>query len=230
MIEFILLNEQKEEKSKIQEIIDKVLMNYEIDYKIIKEESIEKILNRDSFKIYILEEIKGLEIAKRIRLELDDWNSYILFIGNNFEKIQKERLFILDYIEKSENFYYLLERDIKVAMKSYDKRPNQLKFTYKKTTYSIDYYKILYIEKEQDNKRCIIKTKDDTFYIPISLKKIEEKLDNRFIKCSKSHIVNIEQVEYYDTKENIIGLKNKEIVTAISEKEKKNILEKLRAN
>ena len=230
MIEFILLNEQKEEKSKIQEIIDKVLMNYEIDYKIIKEESIEKILNRDSFKIYILEEIKGLEIAKRIRLELDDWNSYILFIGNNFEKIQKERLFILDYIEKSENFYYLLERDIKVAMKSYDKRPNQLKFTYKKTTYSIDYYKILYIEKEQDNKRCIIKTKDDTFYIPISLKKIEEKLDNRFIKCSKSHIVNIEQVEYYDTKENIIGLKNKEIVTAISKKEKKNILEKLRAN
>ena len=230
MLEFILLNEEKEEKNKIQESIDKVLMNYEIDYKVIKEETLEKIINRDSFKIYILEGIKGVEIAKKIRLNLDDWNSYILFIGNNFEQIQKERLFVLDYIEKSENFYNLLERDIKAAMKSYDKRPNQLKFTYKKISYNIDYYKILYIEKEIENKRCMIKTKDNTFYIPISLKKIEENLDNRFIKCSKSHIINIEQVDYYDTKENIIALKNQELLTAISKKEKKNILEKLRSH
>ena len=230
MVEFILLNEEEKEKVKIQESIDKVLMNYDIDYKVIKGGKLEKIMNSDSFKIYILEGIKGVELAKKIRLDLDDWNSYILFIGNNFEQIIKERLFILDYIEKSEIFYNLLERDIKVAMKSYDKRPNQLKFTYKKTTYSIDYYKILYIEKEIENKRCLIKTKDNTFYIPISLKKLEEKLDNRFIKCSKSYIINIEQVEYYDIKENIIVLKNKEILTSISKKEKKNILEKLRTH
>ena len=183
MVEFILLNEEEKEKVKIQESIDKVLMNYDIDYKVIKGGKLEKIMNSDSFKIYILEGIKGVELAKKIRLDLDDWNSYILFIGNNFEQIIKERLFILDYIEK-----------------------------------------------EIENKRCLIKTKDNTFYIPISLKKLEEKLDNRFIKCSKSYIINIEQVEYYDIKENIIVLKNKEILTSISKKEKKNILEKLRTH
>ena len=77
-------------------------------------------------------------------------------------------------------------------MKNYDQRPNSLKYCYKKTYYNIEYRNIIYIEKEKDNKICKIKTKENHYYIPGSLKKIENKLDRRFIKCNKNYIINME--------------------------------------
>ncbi len=224
MIYFIIIDNNKKI---IEESIDKVLINYDIDYKII-DKNTKDYLTKDNFKIYILNE-KELELAKTIRYELDDWQSIIIMIGNKIEKLIKERLFVLDYIDTNDNLKMNMERDIQIALKNYDKRPNKLKYTYKKTIYNIDYYKILYIEKEQENKRCLIKTKDNTYYIQSTLSNLMKQLDNRFIKCSKSHIINIEQVDYYDINKNLIVLKNQEIIYSISGSQKKKIQDKLRS-
>lgn len=223
MLSFIITDNSK--ISKYKEIIDKVLINYDYNYEV--KQLTNDIINTDSFKIYIIDN-KELSLARKIRFEIDDWQSIIIYIGNNIEEVIKERLFILDFIREDDNLLTLLERSILVALKNYDKRPNKLKYTYKKTIYNIEYYKILYIEKEKDNKRCIIKTNDNNYYYQSSLSSLENKLDNRFIKINKSIIVNIEQVDYYDIKDNLIVLKNKEKIYSISKNQKNKLIEKLR--
>ena len=102
------------------------------------------------------------------------------------------------------------------------------KYTYKKVLYSIDFSKILYIEKEQDNKRCIIKTEEKEYNIQGNLNQIEKLLDKRFLKCSRSYIINIEQVESYNAKKNLITFQNGIELYAISRNKKKEFLNTFR--
>ena len=113
-------------------------------------------------------------------------------------------------------------------MKNYQSRQNGLKYKYKSINYNIPFKDIIYIEKEQDNKRCIIHTLKEDYYIQSTLSKIITNLDDRFIKSSKSYIINIEQVLQYNIKENIITFKDKNQIFEISRNMKKEIISKLR--
>ena len=62
----------------------------------------------------------------------------------------------------------------------------------------------------------------------MNLSSIISKLDDRFIKSSKSYIINIEQVLGYNTKENIITFSNKKQIYEVSRNKKKEIINKLR--
>ena len=233
MINYLIMEDNLNDLLLYKNIIDKVMMNYDINYDISiidrYTKLIHKFLEKDSFKIYILhleKHKKTKELIKKIREELDDWKSLIIILYDNIEilrEIQEENLFILHYLNKNTNINNSLCRDLQICMKNYDQRPNSLKYCYKKTFYNIEYRNIFYIEKEKDNKICKIKTKDNYFYIPGSLKNLKNKLDKRFIKCNKSCIINMEQVEEYNTKRNIIVFKNKEEVNIISRTKKKEI-------
>ena len=212
------------------------MINYDINYdismydkyssKLIKE------FKEETFKIYIIDYNKSTkEMLKYIREKLDDWKSLIILIYEdevNKNDLINKNYFIVDYINKNTSFKNRLKRSINICLRNYDQRPNCLKYSYKRVFYNIEYRNILYIEKEQDNKRCIIKTPERNYYIPGTLNKIESLLDKRFIKCSRSYIVNIEQIESYDTKNNIIYFKNKELPSAVSRDKKKDILNMLR--
>lgn len=233
MINYLIMEDNINDLLLYKNIIDKVMMNYDINYNISiidrYTKLIHKFLEKDSFKIYILhleKHKKTKELIKKIREELDDWKSLIIILYDNIEflrELQEENLFILHYLNKNNNINNSLYRDIQICMKNYDQRPNSLKYCYKKTYYNIEYRNIIYIEKEKDNKICKIKTKENHYYIPGSLKKIENKLDRRFIKCNKNYIINMEQVDRYNIKENIIVFKNKEKVNIISRTKKKEI-------
>ena len=121
-----------------------------------------------------------------------------------------------------------LTRAIQICLKNYDKRPNTLRYSYKDIAYNIEFMKILYIEKEPDNKRCIIKTLDKDYYIPGTIKQIYNMLDKRFIKGSRSYIINLEQILTYDIKNNIITFKNKNTLNTVSRNNKKDIVNYLR--
>ena len=62
----------------------------------------------------------------------------------------------------------------------------------------------------------------------MNLSSIISKLDDRFIKSSKSYIINIEQVLQYNIKENIITFSNKKQIYEVSRNKKKEIINKLR--
>ena len=236
MINFIILEDDLLHINKYKKIIDKVMMNYDINYTLTIYDkytnNIKNTLKEESFKIYILDYNKNtIEMIKYIREYLDDWQSLIILLFNNIDdkdKVINKNYFIVDYLNKNSNFKTKLTRNIEVCLKNYDKRPNSLKYTYKRVVYNIKYKSILYIEKEQDNKRCIIKTKDNEYYIPGTLNNIEKLLDKRFYKCSRSYIVNLEQVTKYDMKNNVLVLKNIKLPGAVSREKKKEIMNYLR--
>lgn len=238
MINFIILEDELIYVHKYKEIIDKVMMNYDTSYNFFIYDrytsKINNFINNETFKIYILDydnKKDTLKMIKYIREYLDDWESLIIIIYNDKDiknKLVKESLFITDYINKNKNLISKLTRAIQICLKNYDKRPNSLRYCYKKVLYNIDLKRILYIEKEQDNKRCIIKTIDKEYYIPGTIKQVYDMLDERFIKGSRSCIVNLEQISTYDIKTNIITFKNNIKLNAISRNNKKYIINYLR--
>lgn len=239
MIEFIICEDEKEFINMYKDIIEKVMMNYDIEYKYNIFDGYnrkwKKISKSGNFKIYILDlktkEGSGLDAARYIREELDDWQSMIIiataYPEYKYEALGK-RLMLVDFVSKLDSLNQRLSQAIQISMKNYDKRPNSLKYNYKKIVYNIDYQKIIYIEKEQDNKRCIIKTLEKDYYIQGNLNQIEKLLDKRFIKCNRSYIINIEQVESYNRKDNILTFKNGFQVYAVSRNKKKEIIDYVR--
>ena len=238
MIEFIIYDESKENKIIIEDIIDKEMINENIDYK--KEyfhefsKTLREKISNETFKIYILNQTNisksGLEIAKYIREKQDDWKSIIIFISKTNEykiNIFTKRLFILDYI-LIDSLKNELNQLIKISLKNYYTKPKELKYKYKSNNYSIPFKDIIYIEKEQDSKRCIIKTTEGDFYIQGNLSCVEKLLDKRFLKCCRSVIVNLEQVLYYNKKTNIITFKNKMELDAVSRDNKKELINHVR--
>ena len=233
MIDFIIVEDDLYYINESKKIIDKVMMNYDVSYNFIAYDKYRKeLINKDDFKIYIISyKNDSIDLIKHIREELDDWKSLIIILyklKENKIKIIKENLFIVDYINKRKHFEEKLLRNIQICLKNYDQRPNSLKYTYKNIIYNIEFNKILYIEKEQDNKRCIIYTKNKKYYIPGTLSKIKSLLDNRFIKGSRSYIINTEQISSYDVKSNIITFKSKAKLDCISRDHKKIIINHLR--
>lgn len=225
MIEFVILGQDKNLYSRIKIIIEKELMNYDYNYIISEKESSNK------YKIYIVEYINNKKTLEKIRYDNNDWSSMIIILSDDTKipYIEKLKLMPIDIIDKkNKQLDDLLLRSIRIALRNYDTRPKTIKYKYKTTYYNIDLKDIMYIEKEKDNKRVIIKTKEKEYLYPSTLTKIEKLLDNRFIKCSRSYIINREQMQQYNTKDNIIIMKSGEQVNEISRNKKKDIINYLR--
>ena len=84
---------------------------------------------------------------------------------------------------------------------------------------------IIYIEKEQDSKRCIIHTEYGTFKAPYTLNAISKELDKRFLKVHKSLILNTDKIREYNTKENEVLFDNGITTNLISRTGKKELIE-----
>lgn len=235
MIEFIIYDEEEKYLKVYKQIIEKVMINYDFEYKVTITNNNQELFNQENFKVFILNiktnDKKGINLAKKIREQKNDWQSMIILISKSLNKKQElvdARLMLIDYIIKSDNYEKRFQEAIKISLKNYDSRPNKLKYSYKNTIYNIEFQRIIYIEKEQDNKRCLIKTGLKEFYFPGNLAKIEKILDQRFIKCNKSYVINIEQVECYNIKDNIITFKNGYQINSISRNKRKELIEHLR--
>ncbi len=240
MINFIICEEDTPFVTIYKKVIDKIMMNYDIeyDYHIFKGYNAkwkEFTSKETGFKVFIMavktNEGSGLDAARFIRESLDDWQSMIIMISAyldyKYEALSK-RLMLIDFISKFDNIECRLGEAIKISLKNYDKRPKTLKFTYKKTLYNIEFSKILYIEKEQDNKRCICKTIEGNYYISGNLSTVKKMLDHRFLQICRSIIINGEQIQSFNIKSNIITFKNKEELNAISRNKKKDIIKYIR--
>lgn len=240
MIYFVICEKNKEDINIYKNEINKVMINHDIDYKFqIFNDYTEKWYKfskeEKSFKIYLLslnhQTQSEFNIPKYIRESLDDWQSMIIVLSNNQKsqlKLLNNRWMIIDFILKQNTWQQKLSNSIKIALKNYDKRPKSLKFAYKNTLYNIDFSNIIYIEKELNKKRCLIKTTEGEFYISSNLTDVFKKLDNRFAKCCRSIIINLEQILSYNSKTNTLIFKNKDELNAISRDKKKDLIKYIR--
>lgn len=226
MINFII------EDINLKETIEKIMMNYNLEYKINKyNDQKTKELNR----IYILnyDTTNKAEINKllNIRINEDDWSSIIILISDNSNikyRLVDNKLLILDVIDKNKDIYNQLIENIKISLKILTETSNSICYTYKGILYNIPQKDIVYIESDSKNKRSVIKTETSEYYIPLTLSKIEKILDKNFIKCSRSYIININKMREYNIKDNIIILNGNLKIYEISRQKKKEIINIMR--
>lgn len=235
MINFIICDDNKNFAEKIKKIVQNYMMNFDIDdrfylYEDYEQEFKQKIKDIKGFKVYILDiETKcgsGIDASRYIREDLDDWNSLIILLtAHNELKFEalSNRLYLFDFLNKFDDYEKKLKEDLERIKKNYDYRENCLTFEFNKVIKKIDFKHIVMIEKEKDSKKCIIKTTYGEYTVYKTLNNILKLLDKRFIKISRSTIINMDQVSEYNYSENKIIFKNGTVSYDISRAYKKKV-------
>lgn len=240
MINFVICEDEPELLKEYKYQIDKFMMKYDTEYKCYTftcyddkwEREIKKI---KGFKVYLLD-IKtdigsGINTARKIREEYDDWVSMIIMISGyaeyKYEALSK-RLMLVDFINKLDRSEQKLKDALLICMKHYDNKYNTLRYTYKNIAYNVEYRSIIKIEKEMDSKQCIIHTEEGDYPIQGTLNEVLEKLDKRFFKCNRAIAINVEQVQYYNLSKNVAVLKTGEEFNGISRSKKREMFNRVR--
>ena len=236
MLNFVVRKNKKEFREVIIKEIEKFMMNYDVNYEVYQfetyDEDFEKVARSDlGFKVYFFD-IKtkngsGLDAARFIREELEDWNSIIVivtaFAEYRYEALSN-RLYLLDFISKFDNCKAKIKEILKIIYKNYNSREKCLSYEYNYTFYKIELKNIIFIEKEQDSKRCIIYTTYGTFKAPFTLVSMAKQLDKRFLKVHKSLILNTDKISTYNTKENEVVFSNGMSTNLISRSGRKELI------
>ena len=235
MLRFIVCEDNKDFLNRICTVVNKVMINYNFEYKISKftsySKEIEEIIKKKyEQKIYILDielgDISGLEISSEIREQ--DSESIIIFVTSHNEcknDIFHSRLLAIDYISKDRLWEDRLESTLLYTIKTVNRR-RVLAFEFNHNSYRIPFNDILYIEKIQDNQKCLINTEDGEQYeILITITELSRKLGPNFFQSHKSCIINIDKIKKIDYADNAITFINGERVYLLSNRKKKQLRE-----
>lgn len=209
--------------------IRKALKNY--DYKIVEysdfTKELKKLIQTPDFKIYVLDiellNSSGIDIANYIR-DFDD-TSEIIMCSFHYEleyKVLKSKLKILDFVSKYDNAYVNLTNLILEVFNKHSRKV--LKITDKGVILFIVMKDILYISKEKNTRKCVIKTFNNEYLVNKNLEEIKQELNSDFIQVSRNCIVNQNNVEEYNFKDSKIKFKNGEEIDVVL----KSFIEKIK--
>lgn len=218
MIKFIICDDNKEALEIAGKSVTKAMMNYDIEYKVLKftkydEKLKEQIKDELNTKIYILDielpVVSGLEIASEVRETEDD--STIIFVTAHPEcknDIFYSRLEAIDYISKYYRYEERIEDTIKYIMqKRY--RKNTFTYTFNHVHNKLLYKEINYIEKEQLQNRCIIHlTNKETKVVAKTILALKKELSSMFFQTHKSCLINLDNIKFIDYKRYTVYFKN----------------------
>ncbi len=236
-MKFVVYDDHKEFRDTIESIIKS--LNYEDS--IIKlyskyDEKLKEEIKNDQKKIYILDievpnSISGLELARKIRMT--DWKSVIIMVTSHNElgyEALKSQIMLLDFISKfSPTWKTNLKNTIKKAMNKTKEIPVLILET-PNMIYRIYTDDILYILRDQVERKCKIKTINDEIYFPKSIKEFSALLDDRFFLSHRSCYINLKQVKKVDFKKLRIYFNNGEFIDYLSRDKKKELKEYVRNN
>lgn len=239
MINFIICDDKKDILRKEKTIVENFMMNYDIEYKChsfseYDAKFIKAVEEEKGFKIYLLdirtEKGSGLDMARKIREEYDDWVSVIIIVTAYPEykyEALGNRLYLFDFINKLDNCEGKILQDLERAIKNYDNREKCLSFEFNHVVKKLEFRQIIMIEKEKDSKRCLIRTAYGDCVIGKTLNNTLKMLDERFIKTSRSVIINVDQVMEFSIPDNKITFKNGMETYDISRDNKKAVIRRI---
>lgn len=202
MIKFVVCEDQDKDLTIFNNVIVKIMMQYNCEYRICKfkgyNDKLKKEINdKNNTKIYIidisLQDAKsGLEIASEIRDV--DTKSKIVFVTCHPEcknDIFYSRLQVVDYITKGAYFDVRLEETLKYIL-DMTFQEGTLIFSYNHAQYILLLKEINYIEKIPSLSKCAIHlTSGEERYISTSITRLKERLGGTFFQTHKGCLVNL---------------------------------------
>lgn len=204
MIKFIIVDDEEKWINKYERIINDELFKGTIEYEIYKykkycAELKNEIQDNSEQKIYLMDleldsEHTGMDILREIRE--DDWDSEIIVLTNHdrmFETVHKEIYKTFDFIEKFDELEKRLKKDLKkIINKKFDK--GRFVYDNRRISLQIFYKDILYIYRDQVERKLIIKTTKNEFIVGLTINEIKDKLDSRFTQCHRACIINEDRI------------------------------------
>ena len=221
MVNFILCDDNEHIRKLNEAIISKIVMPYDFDYEIHSFDKynmkLKNLINEPKdFKIYILDlEMpgkSGLEIAKEILTSHDELELSIL----------KQKLLILDFVSKFDNYEERLKENIKMFVNKINTQ-KVLSFKQHNEHHHVKLNNILYVYRDNATEKTVVVTIEDEYAIRETLSSIANKLDFRFVQTHRACFVNIDKIESVDFKNNIIYLNNDSSIDYLSRNYKKKL-------
>lgn len=187
----------------------------------------EKVDTKIPFKIYLLDietpTKSGIDVAREIRRK--DVDSVIIFLTAHEELgnvVLKDDLMFLSFINKFDNCENRLNKSLEKALDLLNKK-NTIRFMDRNVLYTININDILYITKDSFERKTVIKTDYTEFKVNLSLTKIIDMLDDRFIQTHRACYINSDRKVKIDKTEKIILFDNGEKIDLLSDKYRKEV-------
>lgn len=214
MINYIVCDDNEIMRNNIETIINKIMMNNNIEYKIHMfsdyDKNFNKLVSQNlTNKVYILDietpSESGINIARKIRIH--DIESIIIFLTSHYELgsvLLEEEIMFLTFISKFNDMEKRLTSALNKALNHIGQK-QAIRFEDHGVLYTIPVNDILYITHDSVSRKSIIKTDYTDFSISKSLSEIVLMLDGRFIRTHRACIANKSRIRMIDKKKNIIS-------------------------
>ena len=236
MINFIICDDNKYVREINERVISKIAMPYDFNYNIYTFDrysiKLKNLINTPSdINIYILDlelpNKSGIDIAKEIRKV--DWDSIIIILTSHEElelTLLKQKLLILDFISKFDNYEERLMDTIKMVIRKI-KNKKIISFRCNKEIHHVKLDNIIYVYRDSALEKTTIVTTEDEYSVRETLTDIVKKLDKRFMQTHRACFVNKEKIESVDFKNSIIYFVNDTSTDYLSRNFKKELRELL---
>lgn len=233
MINFIVVDDIKKFSEIICDVVTKVMMKNKFIYKTYcfdeYDDKFNTIMESNiPNKIYIMDietrESSGIDIARKIRKF--DIDSIIIFVTVHNEAgmvLLQDDLMFLTFLSKFDDFENKLFNSINKAL-DFIHHKACINFNDKGTIYTIPISDILYVTKESNSRKSIIKTNYSEFNVNPTLHDIMDMCNGMLVQTHRSCFVNMEHVRRIDKHCNIIEFDNGETIDLLSSSYKKGLV------
>ncbi len=233
MINFILVEDNNNFLVKTENILEKIMMKNQYDYKIhsfneYNSKFMECMNKKYTNKIYILDIVtpqnSGIDIARKIRK--NDVDSIIIFMTAHDElssTVAKKILLSLITLNKHDDFEKNLTEAIKTSISIVGKK-RIIKIQDSSTLYMIQLKDIVYITTDSVDRKLIIKTDCREYKVNKTIKEIKELTKDTLTQTHRSCLVNESKITKIDRKNSRIHFENGDSIDLLSTSYKKELV------
>ena len=227
MLNIFVCEDDAVQRKSIVQIIKNTVLIEELDMQLILDttnpyELLETVKTSQNTGIYFLDidlkcDMNGMKLAQQIRLY--DPRCFIIFVTSHSELSYmtfQYRVEAMDFVLKDNP----AEAKVKIrecllnALERYTLQTNKTHKVYTieigDRRISVDYNDILFFETSSNIHKVILHAKDRQIEFSSTIKELEKILDDTFVRCHRSFLVNKSNIQEIDTKNRIVYFINGE--------------------
>lgn len=227
MLNIFVCEDDSAQRKNIVQIIKNTILIEELDMRLVLDTSnpyelLETVRTSQNTGIYFLDidlkcDMNGMKLAQQIRMF--DPRGFIIFVTSHSELSYmtfQYRVEAMDFVLKDNP----AEAKVKIrecllnALERYTLQTNKTHKVYTieigERKITVDYNDILFFETSGNIHKVILHAKDRQIEFSGSIKELEKTLDDNFVRCHRSFLVNKSNIQEVDTKNRIIYFANGE--------------------